>query len=98
MLKHSTDVGLLTGALGVGRVLSGKRVEDELRGGVSIGARAISSDVQFPVSLPRHVAAADEDTDRLIDDRRRSQTYPGVRPVRDAEMLIKHEIAERAAG
>jgi hypothetical protein len=39
---HSAHVGLLIGALGVGRVLGCERVEDELRGGVSIGTRAIS--------------------------------------------------------
>lgn len=42
VLALSARVGLLIGALGVGRVRGGERVEDELRGGVSIGTRAIS--------------------------------------------------------
>jgi hypothetical protein len=42
VLTHSAHVGLLIGTLGVGRVLGGERVEDGLRGGVSIGTRAIS--------------------------------------------------------
>ena len=91
---HSADVGLLVGALGVGRVLGGERVEDELGGGVSIGARAIDLGVQFSMSLPRGVAAANEDPDGLIDDRRCSQICPGVRPGRDTEVLIEREVAE----
>ena len=67
-LTHSADVGLLIGVLGVGRVLGDEGVEDELGGGVSIGARAIGLGVQFPMSLPRSVAAADKDPDGLIDD------------------------------
>ena len=97
-LTHSTDVGLLIGALGIGRVLSGERVKNELGGGVSIDARAISLVVQFLMSLPRGVAAANEDPDGLIDDRRRSQICAGVRPGRDAEVLIEREVAGRAAG
>src|SRR5271166_4012901 len=96
--SHSADVGLLIGGLGAGRVLGGERVEDELRGGVSIGARAISLGVQFLMSLPRGVSAADKNPDGLIDDRRRSQICPGVRPGSDAEVLIEREVAGRAGG
>jgi hypothetical protein len=97
-LMHSADVGLLIGVLGIGRVFGGERVEDELRGGVSIGARAISLGVQFSMSSLRGVAVSDEDADGLIDDRRRSQICPGVRPGRDAEVLIEREVAGPAAG
>ena len=97
-LTHSTDVGLLIGVLGIGRVLGGERVEDELGGGVSIGACAISLGVQFPMSLPRSVAAADLDGDGLIDELRSSQRCPGVRPGGDAQVLIEREVAGRTAG
>ncbi len=97
-IAHSAYVGLLIGALGVGRVGGGERVEDELRGGVSIGTRAIGLGVQFRMCLPRGVAAADEYPDGLVDDRRRAQICPGVRAGRDAQVLIEREVAGRTAG
>src|SRR5689334_1619754 len=94
----STDVGLLISALGIGRVVGGDRVEDKPRRGASIGARAISLGVQFSTSSLGGVAASDEDADGLIDDRRHSQMCSGVRPGREAEMLIEREVTGRAAG
>jgi hypothetical protein len=63
-LTFSADFGLPIGALGVGV----ECVEDGPGGGVSIGARDIGSGVQFPMSSPRRVAAADEHPYGLIDD------------------------------
>ena len=47
----SAHVWLPIGVVGVGRVRGGQRVEDELRGGVSTGTRAIGAGVPFRMCL-----------------------------------------------
>ena len=89
--EHVVDVELMVAA-------EGESGQDEVGGGQSVCSTEGGSGIECPVGLLGGVIAADEDTDRLIDHRLRSQGCCGVGLGGRSEVFVEGKVRQRTSG